>query len=119
MSFNEQLAKLRKRKNIKQYDFANQMGVKQYVISSWETGRSEPSIAQIIKLCDLLDVPADYLLDRPIVKVSSETDFDKMVENMKMDIKEDYLRSINDICENFPKEKKEKIVNIIKELSEL
>ena len=44
MSFNEQLTKLRKRNNITQIELANLMNVKQYVISSWETGRSEPNI---------------------------------------------------------------------------
>ena len=38
MSFNEQLTKLRKRNNITQIELANLMNVKQYVISSWETG---------------------------------------------------------------------------------
>ena len=54
MGFSEQLAKLRKRKKIKQTEFAKMLGVKQYVISSWEIGRSEPSIKQIVKICDIL-----------------------------------------------------------------
>ena len=45
MSFNEQLTKLRKRNNITQIELANLMNVKQYVISSWETGRSEPNFS--------------------------------------------------------------------------
>ena len=71
MSFNEQLTKLRKRNNITQIELANLMNVKQYVISSWETGRSEPNISQIIKLSDIFKIPTDYLLDRPIIISSS------------------------------------------------
>lgn len=118
MSFNEQLSKLRKRNNITQIDLANQMDVKQYVISSWETGRSEPNISQILKLCDILSVPADYLLDRPIISVSSIEDFNKMVQNIDKDIKEDFLKDVKELCKDFTDNKKQKIINIIKELSD-
>ncbi len=118
MSFCEQLSKLRKRNNITQIDLANKMGVKQYVVSSWETGRSEPNITQIVKLCDILNVPADYLLDRSIIKVVSEEDFNKMVENIDKDIKEDFLKDVKDICKDFTDSKKHKVINIIKELSD-
>ena len=64
MSFGSQLTKLRKRKNMTQIDLANLMDVKQYVVSSWEIGRSEPNISQIIKLSDIFCVPTDYLLDK-------------------------------------------------------
>ena len=118
MSFNEQLSKLRKRNNITQIDLANKMNVKQYVISSWETGRSEPNISQILKLCDILAVPADYLLDRPIISVSSVEDFDKMVQNIDKDIKEDFLKDVKELCKDFNDSKKQKVVNIIKELTD-
>ena len=118
MGFKEQLSKLRKRKNITQVDLAKQMNVRQYIISSWETGRSEPSISQIIKLCDILKVPADYLLDRAIIGVSSEEDFNKMIENIDKDIKEDFLKDIKDLCKDFNDAKKQKVINIIKELSD-
>ena len=36
-----------KRKNISQDELAGELNVKQYVISSWEIGRSEPNIEQI------------------------------------------------------------------------
>ena len=118
MSFNEQLSKLRKRNNITQIDLANKMNVRQYVVSSWETGRSEPSITQIVKLCDILEVPADYLLDRSIIHISSEEDFDKMVKNIDKDIKEDFLKDVKELCKDFSNEKKQKILNIIKELKD-
>ncbi len=118
MSFNKQLAKLRKRNNITQIELADKMGVKQYVVSSWETGRSEPNISQIVKLCDILSVPADYLLDRQIISVSSEEDFQKIVKNIDKDIKEDFLKDVKEICKDFTDTKKQKVVNIIKELSD-
>ena len=118
MSFCEQLSKIRKRNNITQIDLANKMGVKQYVVSSWETGRSEPNISQIIKLCDVLDVPADYLLDRKIINVSSEEDFNKIINNIDKDIMEDFLKDVKELCKDFTDSKKQKVINIVKELSD-
>lgn len=119
MSFNEQLTKLRKRNNITQIELANLMNVKQYVISSWETGRSEPNISQIIKLCDIFKISTDYLLDRHIIITNSEDEFNKVIENINKDIKDDFTKDLIKIFENIPNNKKEKIINIVKEIKEL
>ena len=119
MSFNEQLTKLRKRNNITQIELANLMNVKQYVISSWETGRSEPNISQIIRLSDIFKIPTDYLLDRSIIIASSENEFNKVIENINKDIKDDYIRDLTELFKDVPNNKKERIINIIKEIKEL
>ena len=119
MAFNEQLTKLRKRNNITQIELANLMNVKQYVISSWETGRSEPNISQIIKLSDIFKIATDYLLDRPIIIASSENEFNKVIENINKDIKDDYTKDLIKIFEDIPNNKKDKIINILKEIKEL
>ena len=119
MSFNEQLTKLRKRNSITQIELANLMNVKQYVISSWETGRSEPNISQIIKLSDIFKIPTDYLLDRNIIIASSENEFNKVIENINKDIKDGYTKDLIKILEDIPNKKKEKIINIVKEIKEL
>ncbi|MGM9971067.1 MAG: helix-turn-helix domain-containing protein [Anaeroplasmataceae bacterium] len=118
MGFKEQLTKLRKKKQINQVDLANMMGVKQYVVSSWETGRSEPNINQILKLSEIFDLPTDYLLDKPTIKVSSEDEFNKIIENINNDINDDFITEIKTICNDLPKKKKDKIIKIIKEVCE-
>ena len=119
MSFNEQLTKLRKRNNITQIELANLMNVKQYVISSWETGRSEPNISQIIKLSDIFKISTDYLLDRHIIITNSENEFNKVIENINKDIKDDFTKNLIEIFEDIPNNKNEKIINIVKEIKEL
>ena len=119
MSFNEQLTKLRKRNNITQTELANLMNVKQYVISSWETGRSEPNISQIIKLSDIFKISTDYLLDRHIIITNSENEFNKVIENINKDIKDDFTKDLIKIFEDIPNNKREKIINIVKEIKEL
>ena len=119
MSFNEQLTKLRKRNSITQIELANLMNVKQYVISSWETGRSEPNISQIIKLSDIFKISTDYLLDRHIIITNSENEFNKVIENINKDIKDDFTKDLIKIFEDIPNNKREKIINIVKEIKEL
>ena len=119
MSFNEQLTKLRKRNNITHIELANLMNVKQYVISSWETGRSEPNISQIIKLSDIFKISTDYLLDRHIIITNSENEFNKVIENINKDIKDDFTKDLIKTLEDIPNNKKEKIINIVKEIKEL
>ena len=119
MAFKDQLNKLRKRKNITQTDLANKVGVKQYVVSSWETGRSEPNLDQLTRLSEILDVPTDYLLDKPVIKTSSEEEFYKVAQHIDQDIKDDYIRDISELCKNLPKEKKEKLLKVIRDIIEL
>lgn len=116
MAFCDQLAKLRKRKKITQIELAKKLGVKQYVVSSWETGRSEPCISQIIELSDILDIPTDYLLDKKIIRVNSEDDFTKVIKNINEDADDDFINCIKKLCNDMSEERKEKITNVIKEI---
>lgn len=42
--------------------FAMKMDVERRTVGSWESGKSIPSLENIIKICDLLDCQIDYLL---------------------------------------------------------
>lgn len=114
MGFKEQLTKLRKRNNITQTELAQKMNVKQYVISSWETGRSEPSILQIKKLSDIFDISVDYLLDKPLIKAESEEDFNKVLMNIHQDTTDDFLQLVSELCKDLSDEKKKGMIEIIK-----
>jgi len=61
-SFGERLRKARKLKNIKQIDLATTLEVTKSTISNWERNSNKPNINQLLKICELLEVPADYLL---------------------------------------------------------
>lgn len=60
--FTERLRELRKNKGITQRELAQILNGTPNKVASWEQGRTEPGIADIIKLCKLFDVTADYLL---------------------------------------------------------
>ena len=114
MGFKEQLTKLRKRNNITQSNLASLLNVKQYVISSWETGRSEPSIEQISKLSDIFNISIDYLLDKDIIFPENEQTFNNVLENIKLDAQDDFIKEISEICANLSQAKKKKMLSIIR-----
>lgn len=58
----QRLAKARKRKGWSQADLAEKGGWAPSAISHWETGAREPSVTNLIKLCDVLRVGPERLL---------------------------------------------------------
>ena len=114
MAFCNQLKKLRKRNNIKQVELANMLGVKQYVISGWETSRSEPSISQICKLAEIFDVPIDYLLDTHTIRVSDIGDFKKVERNIKMDIEDKFVTEFQCIINDLSDNQKDAVIDMVK-----
>ena len=59
------LHELRRAKNLTQTDIARIMNLSPNTISGWENGKADPSIANLKKLCDVLDCSADELLGFP------------------------------------------------------
>jgi transcriptional regulator with XRE-family HTH domain len=114
MSFKEQLTKLRKRNNMTQTDLAKLMDVKQYVISSWEIGRSEPTISQLKMLSNIFKISVDYLLDKEFIGSCNEEEFNNAIKNVKMDAEDEFLNEVIKECGKLSEDKKKKMLNIIK-----
>lgn len=62
--YGKRIRDLRKENNLTQKELANLIKVDFRTVSFWETERFEPNIEQIIKLCDVFDVSADYIIGR-------------------------------------------------------
>lgn len=60
----ERLKELRVAKGVSQQTVSEYLGITQRAYSHYEIGDREPSISTLIKLCDLFDVSADYLIGR-------------------------------------------------------
>ena len=116
MAFKDSLKKLRVRNNLSQIELAEKLNVKQYVISSWEIGRSEPSINQVIELSNIFKIPTDYLLEKDVVIVSSEEEFRIVSSEMAKDCIDEFEECIKKIRENCSDEQKKEIANILKSL---
>lgn len=62
----------RKRANISQEAVAKQIGVDQSAVSLWESGKTRPRVAILLKLADLYECTVDELLNRPINDVKAK-----------------------------------------------
>ena len=62
MRFNERLKIIRQESGKTQKDVYEELGISPNGYASYEQGRTEPSIDTLIKLCQIFDVSADYLL---------------------------------------------------------
>ena len=60
--FAKRLRELRKEKGVSQVQLGELLGYGDTAISSYETGRNEPSYTDLIRICEVLDVSADYIL---------------------------------------------------------
>lgn len=58
----QRIKELRKEQNISQIELAEKCMVKQSCISKWERGATLPDAEMIIKLTQIFNVSADYLL---------------------------------------------------------
>lgn len=74
MNLGNRIANLRRRKKWTQNDLANKLFVADKTISSWESNRTEPSLETIIKLSELLDCSASYLIYGDTEKNNIETE---------------------------------------------
>ena len=119
MTFGENLKRLRQRKKISQDELARKLNIKQYVISSWEIGRSEPNIEQIKFLSTYFNVPTDYLLGKDVIMVNDEKEFEIVTNHFKQDINDDVINEIVKLLEELNEKNKTKIVKIIEDAIEL
>lgn len=62
--FSTRLRALRASTQMSQEDLAKVAGVAQSTIGSWETGRSSPSVPELVRLCDHFGVSSEYLSGR-------------------------------------------------------
>ncbi|HEM3611586.1 TPA: helix-turn-helix domain-containing protein [Streptococcus suis] len=65
-SFSDRLKELRKKNQLTQQELADKVGTNRVNITKWETGRTEPTLENIIKLAHILDTTTDELLGRQV-----------------------------------------------------
>ena len=61
MSFAWNLKTMRSQSGLTQGELAKKIGVSQKTLSSWETGRTDPSIEETIRICNALDCTIESL----------------------------------------------------------
>lgn len=83
MSLGKRISELRKNEGLSQHDLADKLFVTDKAISSWENNRTEPSLEMIVKLSEVFDCSASYLIYGDIKRNDVETEI-----KIKLDEKE-------------------------------
>ena len=68
----ERLKKCRNEKGMSQQEIANALNVQRQIISYYETGKRQPNITDIVKLAELYNISADYILGLSDVATTDE-----------------------------------------------
>ena len=63
MDFGKRLKEQLKWQGIRQTELAKQLEIGKTAVSNWITGRNYPTVAQLIKICKILDTTPNELLD--------------------------------------------------------
>ena len=74
MTFGEKLFSLRKSQKLSQEELSEKLGVTRQAVSRWENGETMPDSPNLLEICNLFDVSADYLLRDDITFQKKETD---------------------------------------------
>ena len=62
-TFGEHIYELRKERGLTQSDIAIYLGISDKAISKWENGTAKPTIANLTKLAELMDVPLEKIVN--------------------------------------------------------
>ena len=60
--FSDKLKKLRKKNQLTQQELADKVGTNRVNVTKWETGRTEPTLDNVVKLANILETTTDELL---------------------------------------------------------
>ena len=82
MIFSSRLQKMRESRHLKQSDLSICTGLQIAAISHFETGRRSPSLENLVRLADGLNITTDYLLGRTDENEMNTSSSD-MIENLK------------------------------------
>ncbi len=74
MRFEEKIVDLRKQKGLSQEELAEQLGVSRQAVSRWELGQTLPDIPNLLQLCELFEVSADYLVKDEVADIQSSSE---------------------------------------------
>ena len=63
MTIREKLIKIRSDSGLSQQEFADKLNVARQTVTRWEAGRSTPSSAQILNICNVFGLDANEFLE--------------------------------------------------------
>lgn len=88
----KKITKLREKKELSQEDFAGELGLSRETISRWENGKALPSSKNLKKVCEVLEIAVEELLNEEQTKDENTKDNDENTRNNKDDILSNELK---------------------------
>ena len=76
------IAECRKRKNLTQLQLADMLHITDRAVSKWETGRALPDSSIMIRLCEILEISVNDLLNGEIIECSNSKIENKLLLEM-------------------------------------
>ncbi len=86
--FTDKFVELLQKKSLSAYSVAKSTGISQGTMNEYRSGKKRPSIENIVKIADFLDVSIDFLLgrtDNPAVNLS-DPDTEKAPDRIRSEI---------------------------------
>ena len=99
------IAQLRKEKHLNQVGLAMKLNISQYMVSSYETGRHQPTIDILIELADFFNVSIDYLAGKSDVRYSADS-------LLRSNLTEKEMELLN-LFRELPNDKREQAMGIL------
>lgn len=99
------IAQLRKEKHLNQIGLAMKLNISQYMVSSYETGRHQPTLDMLIELADFFNVSIDYLAGKSNVRYSA----DNLLNNSLTEKEIEMLSLFREL----PKNKREQAIGVL------
>lgn len=96
---------LRKEKRLSQRDLAKILHVSQQTVTSWETGRSDPSSSALDAISDYFEVSADFLLGKTTVRKPESHDLEDVMSFDGKPLDEHDRKLLKDIARSIQKNK--------------
>ncbi|MCH5296855.1 MAG: helix-turn-helix transcriptional regulator [Ruminococcus sp.] len=87
------IKELRKEKDISQISLSMKINVSQKMVSAYENGKNEPSIATLIQLADIFGTSVDYLVEYTDIRQP----IDKIAQTQLNDIECDLLNEFRSL----------------------
>lgn len=77
---------IRTEKRMSQLALSTKLGVAQETVSAYENGKAFPSADILMKLCDIFNVSADFMLDRTDVRYAIKDFCDKNLSPEELEL---------------------------------
>lgn len=101
MLFAQRLKELRKEKKLTQAELSKKLEHGYMAVANYESGRNEPSLADLIAICRILDVSSDYLIGISDVRKPCA-----ILEQSELAMLYQQMIELAEICQKYLKDEK-------------